>query len=215
MERTMMESFCAAANFHGFLKRVDLPITVRDVADAIDLPEEIRGTLLQSIHSDFGKMTLVKVSLVERGREKVSKLDNDVIEALRKVLGQISAFTGQNWSPSHKAVQHEQVTIAGRTFSVEKSTNSTGFICIHNGTAYIPGRLRNIISITYPDAADDQLLNVLFLFIVHQHLTASSKIPNPFLRYADFGANLWSSDCYSRPSAVPVFPGMRFCHGIY
>ncbi len=215
MERTMMESFCAAGNFHRFLKRVDMPSTVRDVADAIELPEEIRGTLLQTVHSDFGKTSLIKICQQERAKETLLKLDDDVIVALAKVSADVSAFTGQSWSPPRQAVKHDRVVIRGKTFSVEKTTKSTGLICIQNGTSYVPGSLREIVSITYLDAADDQLLNILFLFIVHQHLPANPKVSNPLLKYPDFGANLWSSACYTRPSVVPVFPDVRFCHGIF
>ncbi len=217
MEKTMMESFCAAANFRSFLKRLDLPDIVRDIADAIDLPEEIRGTLLQSIHSDFGKTSLIKISKEERGKEKLSLLDQDIFEALGKpeVSTAISNFAGQSWSPPHRAVKHDRVVIDGKTFSVENSTKSTGLICIRRGDSYIPSKMRDIISVTYPDANDNQSLNVLFLFIVHQHVPASSKVSNPFLGYPEFGANLWSNGCYSRPSVVPVFPETRFSHGIF
>ncbi len=114
MERTMMESFCAAANFRGFLKRVDLPSSVRDVADAIELPEEIRGTLLRSMHSDFGRVSLIKISQQERAKEKPLKLDDDVIRALAKVSAQVSAFTGQSWSPPRLAVKHDRVVMHGK-----------------------------------------------------------------------------------------------------
>lgn len=214
MERTMLESFCAAANFRAFLKRLDLPSSVRDVADAIELPRDVRATFLQSSRLDFGKSTLIKISQDEKARQKTSKLDRDVVEALQKVSASISAFTSHKWSPPLEAVKHGQVVLEGKSFSTEKTTNSMGLICIRNGRTYVPGKLRDIISISYPDAEDSCLLNVLYLFIVHQHLPASSKISNPFLKYRDFGANLWSSDCYKRPSVVPVFPDTRFCHGI-
>ncbi len=215
MERTMMESFCAAANFRALLKRLDLPGTVQNIADAIELPEEIRGTLRQSIHTNFSKTPLVKTSKKERENEKLSELDDDVIEALGKVSAGISTFIGRSWSPPRRAVKTDRVVIDGKTFSVEKTTNSMGLICVRNGDSYVPGKLRDIISITYPDAADSHSLNVLFIFVVHLHLPASSKIPNPFVDYPDFGANLWSSSCYHRPSVVMATPSARFCHGIF
>lgn len=214
MERSMMESFCAASNFRAFLKRLDLPKTVRDFADAIEMPNDIRGTLLQSINSDFGKTSLVKISREERENHAHSKLEKDVIDALAKISPSISKFIGENWAVPTQTAKHDRVAIEGKTFSIESTTDSMGLVCIHNGNVYIPGRMREILSVTYPDAADTQILRVLFIFIVHLHLPVSTKIFNPFLQYPEFGADLWSKGHYSRPSAIPVFPGTRFCHGI-
>lgn len=214
MERTMMESFCAASNFRGFLKRLDLPSAVRDIAEAIELPNDVRGTLLQSVHSDFGKTSLVKISREERAKHRLSKLEKDVVEALGKISPAISSLIGRKWVVPTDAVKHDRVVIAGKTYSVESATNSMDLVCVHNGAAYVPGRTRDILSIAYPEGADGQVLNVLFIFIIHMQLPISAKVPNPFLQYQEFGANLWSRDCYARPSAVPILPGTRFCHGI-
>ncbi len=190
MERTMMESFCAAANFRGFLKRLDLPSIITEIAEAMGFSDEVRGTLPQSAHSDFGKTSSVKISREERNRENPSKLDDDIIEALGKASTRISTFIGRNWVATPKAVTHDRVVIAGKTFSVEKTTTSVGLICIRNGDYYVPARLRTILSVTYPDAANEQMLNVLFLFVVHQHLPVLKNVSDPFLKYPEFGGRL-------------------------
>lgn len=216
MERTIMESFCAASNFRGFLKRPDLPSTIREIADAIELPSEVRGTLdMQSLYRDFGKAAPIKIPKEERDNARLQDLDDDVISALRGISESITSIIGQSWSPPRRAVKEDRMVFEGSTFSVEKTTKSMGLICTKSGNTYVPGKLREIISIAYPDSSNDKLLRILYLLVVHQHVPASSKIRNPFRKYPEFGANLWSNDCYARPSIAPVVPGMQFCHGIF
>ena len=56
--------------------------------------------------------------------------------------------------------------------------------------------------------------NVTHIFLaVHCYLMPTTLLPNPFARYPEFGASLWSSETQKK---VTIVPGSRkICHAIY
>lgn len=102
----------------------------------------------------------------------------------------------------------DRVTIYGREFTTYRTSKRHGVIFFQDtgsANSLVPGIVRAIFLIQ--DSEEK-----LFL-AVHRYLAPPTSLPNPFARYPDFGANLWSSETQKE---VTIVPGNRdIYHAIY
>jgi hypothetical protein len=101
----------------------------------------------------------------------------------------------------------DRITINKYTFSTYRTSESHGVIFFQLGDAtLVPGKVRSIFLVKQDSATH------IFL-AVHRFLTPEASLPNPFARYPEFGASLWSSEIQKE---VTIVPGSRkIYHAIY
>ena len=101
----------------------------------------------------------------------------------------------------------DRITINKYTFSTYRASESHGVIFFQAGDAtLVPGKVRSIFLVKQDSSTH------IFL-AVHRFLTPEPSLPNPFARYPEFGASLWSSETQKE---VTIVPGSRkIYHAIY
>ena len=124
---------------------------------------------------------------------------------------------------SEKALQHElgsfhcpekvnfqdRVTIRDHEFATYRTSENHGVIFFEDAagaSSLIPGVIRAIFLIRRDNTEH-------IILAIHRYLEPSRSLPNPFARYPDFGAGLWSSEMHKE---VTIVPGNRnIYHAIY
>ena len=103
----------------------------------------------------------------------------------------------------------DRVTINQHEFTTYRTSESHGVVFFQeagDASALVPGIVRAIFLVKQDSATH------IFL-AVHCYLTPTTFLPNPFARYPEFGASLWSSETQKE---VTIVPGSRkICHAIY
>jgi hypothetical protein len=115
----------------------------------------------------------------------------------------------QNFHCPDKVNFQDRVTIRNHEFTTYRTSESHGVIFFNTAAganSLVPGIIRAIFQITQ-DSAEH-----IFL-AVQCYLAPPTSLPNPFTRYPDFGASLWSSEIQKE---VTIVPGNRdIYHAIY
>lgn len=94
---------------------------------------------------------------------------------------------------------HKRVIIGGRTFAshTQAVRDTEFFFKPLNGEQLVPGVITGITSLS-DDGAEVFVLSILC------RKRAPSGTPNPFLRYPDFGAELWSAELEKTMVRIPT-----------
>lgn len=138
-----------------------------------------------------------------------SKPQDDAIQAaIKKSEKDLQCELGFFYHPEQADFQ-DRVTINKHEFTTYRTSESHGVIFFQEAagvSALVPGIVRAIFLKRHDSATH------IFL-AVHRYLTPTASLPNPFARYPDFGASLWSSETQKE---VTIVPGSRkICHAIY
>lgn len=103
----------------------------------------------------------------------------------------------------------DRVTIRDYEFTTYRTSESHGVVFFQaaaGSNSLVPGIVRAIFLVTQ-DSTEH-----IFLAI-HRYFAAPRSLPNPFARYPDFGASLWSSETEKE---ITIVPGNRdIYHAIY
>lgn len=95
--------------------------------------------------------------------------------------------------------EHPRYTIRGNEFATQHTTlrNSTVFYQPTDGTALVPGVIRQIFS---SSSNPDQVF-----LAIHRHLPAHWQLGDydPFTAFPDFGAGIWSKETHDRVEVIP------------
>lgn len=114
-----------------------------------------------------------------------------------------------NFHCPEQVIFQDRVTIRDHKFTTYQASESHGIIFFQatgGSDSLVPGIVRAIFLVTQGSTEH------IFL-AVHRYLAPPSDLPNPFSRYPDFGASLWSSETQKE---VTIVPGNRdIYHAIY
>ena len=135
-------------------------------------------------------------------------LDDVVRAAMKKCESDLQRELGNFHCPDEVNFQ-DRVTIRDHEFTTYCTSESHGVVFFRDTVgvdSLVPGKVRVIFLVTHGSAEH------VFL-AVHRYLTPPTSLPNPFARYPDFGASLWSSDTQKE---ITIVPGNRdIYHAIY
>lgn len=102
------------------------------------------------------------------------------------------------------------MTICSHEFTTYRTSHNHGVIFFQDmpgSTSLVPGIIREILLVKQGSEG-----HMIFL-AVHRYIAPLMSPPNPFMRYPDFGAGLWSSDTSKE---ITIVPGNRdVYHAIY
>ena len=205
LEKTMLESFCAASQIKSFADRLDSPIlhkcaTMLQTCIAVDN----RGTL----NADVNQF-LPFHGLTTSADPLVTPLDAELVAALQR---DSAAFERElpGWAISKYGTIHSNFKLRRFTFS-KSSVNLRNSIIFyqsdHCGNLQ-PGIIREIFTIH----SQDGLSHWTFL-AVHPYLSHTHLIDNQlFTQWTDFGASLYSTEHDPYIHIVPT--SRRIFHAI-
>jgi hypothetical protein len=136
---------------------------------------------------------------------KTQPLESDVYDAL------ITVSKSGKVSPHREAVLHTRRIIRGQQYTDYKSgkKNCNIYFRTEAGERLVPGRIRQIFSI--PKESQEGTTKECILLAVQRYKPIDGRLDDPFRRFEDFGANLWSS---SLGKVEILFPSDDFCHSI-
>jgi hypothetical protein len=142
-------------------------------------------------------------------RSKSKPLDGDIRAAMKKSEKDLEQELGTFHCPEVADFQ-DRITIRDHEFTTYRTSESHGVLFFqeasHASSSLVPGMVRAIFQVTQD--------RVAYTFLaVHRYLAPRSSLPNPFARYPDFGASLWSSETHKEITIVPV--ERRIYHAIY
>lgn len=143
---------------------------------------------------------------VKAPTSKSKPLDGAVRAAMEKSERDLHHELGSFRCPKQADFQ-DRVTIRDHEFATYRTSESHGVLFFQEASdscALVPGMVRAIFLVTQD--------NTTHIFLaVHRYLATS--LPNPFARYPDFGAGLWSSETQKEVTIVPG--NRRIYHAIY
>ena len=215
MERTMLETFCAASNIKAFVRRPSCPPVLKTLAPLLETcwSGEKRGTLMEDIRS----LKLEDISVIKARDDinwkRIQPIEDDVRQALASISTQLRKRI-PDWITPTRAFPHSHHTTRGATYSTAHASkrDSTVFFKDMQSDTFVPGIIRGIFSVEWPTKEEDQF-EELFFMIIHKFLPLGGNLVDPFREYPDFGANLWLKELNGRPTVIPSWRPL--CHAIF
>lgn len=139
---------------------------------------------------------------------KSKSLDRDIRAAMEKSEKDLEQELGAFHCPEVADFQ-DRITIRDHEFTTYRTSESHGVIFFQeasHASSLVPGMVRAIFQVTQNRTA--------YTFLaIHRYLAPGASRPNPFARYPDFGASIWSSETQREVTIVPVKRSMH--HAIY
>jgi hypothetical protein len=216
LERTMLETFCAASNIKAFLQRPSCPPVIKTLAPFLKAcwGDESRGTLMEDIRS----LKLNDISPNIKAREdimwkKLQPIEDDVRDAFASISAQLQERIPE-WTTPSRVFHHNRHRIRGFAYSTAlvSKCDSTVFFKDLRSNTFVPGVIRDILSVQWPASQEDEFEEFFFI-VIHEFLPSGSNLVDPFREYPDFGANLWLKELNSRPTVIPEWRPL--CHAIF
>ncbi len=189
LEETMLRTFYAGANLKALLQSERCPVVLKAAV-----------SLLQK-KWDQDKQTGTMGEVHNLGNIDIKRLDDG-----KKVLPtKVWEVVLENCGSRSKAISsgelrlHKRVMIAGRMFASEAQSRRDAEIFFQhpNSRQLVPGLIIGIYSFENGDEKT-------FILSVKARKPPPSQIPNPFTRYPDFNAELWSTEFESEVLRIPV-----------
>jgi hypothetical protein len=212
MEKTMFAAFCAKSTMYAVIQRLSV---LDEWKDSIAITErsfngEKRGkyiletrTISETMRSYTPPSTAKKAAIT-----KSKPLDDAIQAAMTKSEKDLQRELGFFHHPEQADFQ-ERVTINKHEFTTYRTSENHGVIFFQEAggiSALVPGVVRAIFQVRHGSATHKFLA-------VHRYLAPTASLPDPFARYPEFGASLWSSETQKE---VTIVPGSRkICHAIY
>jgi hypothetical protein len=177
----MMETYCAASNLRGFLRQPECPDALKTCGPILErcFYNDSRGTLRSETRS-ASETGVLPVEIPSKMKKAV-----EISPEIRLALDTHLRPEGRRGG-SH-IVMHPRCKIQGLQYSTRHATRRDSIIYFRpsKGAECVPGVIREIF--TLPDSHDEVFL------AVHRYLPWSGGL-DPFVKWPDFGANLWSKD---------------------
>lgn len=139
---------------------------------------------------------------------KLKPLDRDIRAAMEKSETDLEQELGTFHCPEGAEFQ-DRITIRDYEFTTYRTSESHGVLFFQeagHASSLVPGMVRAIFQVTQGRKAYKFLA-------VHRYLAPGASLPNPFARYPDFGASIWSSETQKEVTIVPV--KRKMYHAIY
>jgi hypothetical protein len=198
----MLKTFCAGANLKALLQGDKCPSALKMVVPLLEKKW------------DQGRRTGTIGELNDLGNSETRKVDNGKkILIVRKIYDnafRIAIEASRTLPPAQdddfrSAQKHERVTIGGRLFATKNRSrrNAEVFFKPLDREDLLPGVISGIISIEDGDQE-------VFVLSIQPRKPAPACTVNPFARYPDFGAQLWSTEFEEENIVIPAtYP---ICH---
>jgi hypothetical protein len=213
----MLESFCAAANFRGFLERPDCPPVLKESAKILGqctgkesaIMTEIRTLELDDNLNDMVRQASADPRKQRPLSERVHSQLHAMDEHLRKEIN--------NWSLPNSAFFHERHTIGGTQYTTHNTLQRDSFVFFQprDTDGIVPGLIQDIFSVPV------QLLKLgkpsyfqhIFFLVIQRYLPLKTpRADDPFEEYEDSGFQLWSDKLADEPDVV--LETQWICHSI-
>jgi hypothetical protein len=215
LERTMLETFCAASNIKAFLQRPSCPKVLKTLTPLLTTcwGEDSRGTLMEDIRSlkldDTGPVTTAREDIEWK---KLKLLEDDVYHALASISRELHARITQ-WCTPRRVFPHIRHTVRGLKYAIAHASKRDSTIFIKNlqSNTLVPAVIREIFSVQCP-VQQDQFTEYFFL-VVHKFLPLESTLLDPFRTLPDFGASIWMAELEEQPTVIPDWHPL--CHAIF
>jgi hypothetical protein len=205
-----MKSFCEASNLRSILQnsggwsdrlKICAPVFQKWFGD------DHRGTLMSDIRSFSSNISNTADSEPENfASQKLESLDTDIQDAL-------VAQTEEPRYQHGKAFVQKRITHRGLQYASYDTTRRDSIIFFQPKPGYslVPGTIRKIFSMPLKDPGSAISTQSHFL-AVHRYESIPDNVEDPFRRYPDFGASLWSQNVSKQVEIVDL--SRKFCHGI-
>lgn len=206
LEKTFLDSFCAAGRIKAFTKRVCTNSALRECSEILSesLPNDTRGTLLSDIACFLPNPSPTSPSF----ETKVSELSGIVVDAIMAAAGSLQQEL-PGWVPSTSASTHTRYDINGLTFTCYKTNQRNGVVLYQtspNGELR-PGAIRDIFTTYNLDGSSS------WTFLAIHPCFPSTEGDGVFSRWPDWGVSIWSNEFNT--ALVDLVPtSRRICHTI-
>jgi len=135
-------------------------------------------------------------------------IDRDIQAAMEKSKKELELELGTFHCPEVADFQ-DRITICDHDFTTYRTSESHGVLFFQEAShvsSLVPGLVRAIFQVTHDRTA--------YTFLaIHRYIAPGASLLNPFTRYPDFGASIWSSETQREVTIVPV--KRRIYHAIY
>jgi hypothetical protein len=194
----MMTTFCAMSNLKAFMRSPQCP---QELHPCVRILEECYGQN-KSVTLNNDVRTLTRVATAgsrSSTQRKCFRMDSDIYDALLRYARQ--AFAG--WKPDNEATHYSRYNIGGLDFTkwTTGERDSVIFFPTLPDNRPVPARIQDIISLTRNGQE-------LIFLAVHRFKPVNPEVDNPFVRYKDFGASLWSTEQSEKVEIVPATEGV-------
>jgi hypothetical protein len=199
----MLKTFCAGANLKALLQSDRCPSVLK-----------LAVPLLERKWNQDRRMGTIG-DLNNLGNSETQKVDNGKRVLIpRKIYDNAFCIAFEDASRTlphapdvsfRSAQKHERVTIGGKLFATKNRSrrNAEVFFKPLDCEDLLPGVIAAIISIE--DGGQE-----VFVLSIQPRKPASEGIINPFARYPDFGAELWSTEFEEEIMCIPAT--QPICH---
>lgn len=202
----MLQTFCVGANLKAILQGPKCPNVLKTTVPILERKwEQDHRTGTIGEVNNLGDIETRSTGTARR----VSLLTDEYEAAFKVGFENISkAFEKVSKDGLRGTMAHKRVTIGGRTFAKgnENRCDAEVFFEPLGGSNLIPGTITGIFSIK--DGEDE-----VFVLSIYPRKPAPSGTMNPFTRYPDFGAELWSTESEDRmvciPTTQPIYHSQR------
>jgi hypothetical protein len=193
----MLKTFCAGANLRALLQGKNCPDALRSAVPLLEnkwVEERRMGT-----NADVNHLGDIETNKLDNGKKGLLLTGEYELafEAGFKSLGQ--TFSSNPGEKSRSVNFHKRVMIGGRVFAVANQAGRDAEVFFQplNSEQLVPGVITAIFSISHNN-------NEVFVLSILRRKPAPSGIANPFARYPDFGAQLWSVEHESSKVCIPT-----------
>ena len=199
----MLKTFCAGANLKALLQGDRCPSALKMAVPLLERKwNQGRRTGTIGKLNNLGNSETRKVDSGKRVLIPRKIYDN----AFRIAFEEASKTLPHPQDVDFRSAQkHERVTIGGRLFTTKNRSrhNAEVFFKPLDCEDLLPGVIAGIASIEDGDQE-------IFVLAIQPRKPASTFIKNPFARYPDFGAQLWSTEFEEEIMCIPAT--QPICH---
>ncbi|KAH7904023.1 hypothetical protein BJ138DRAFT_1019721 [Hygrophoropsis aurantiaca] len=213
LETTMLESFCAASNVKAFIQQPECPSILKESSSLLEecWGQYNKGTLMTDIRTLAGEQIpdkkLKRSEIAWNKQEQLSEELRSTLLAMHKEL----VYELPNWTCPDAAFFHPRHTICQLRYANQQTSkrDSTMFFKPLRSNFLVPGVIQEIFSVPIKHTKDDYT-EIYFLAI--QKFKACSSEDDPFEKYPDFGASIWSEEL----ADLDIIPSSQtICHAIW
>ena len=199
----MLKTFCAGANLKALLQGDRCPSALKMAVPLLERKwDQDRRTGTIGELNNLGNSDIRKI---ENGKQAliVRKIYDNVF---RIAFEEVSRTLPRAQDVDFRSAQlHKRVTIGGRLFATENRSprNAEVFFKPLDCEDLVPGVITGITSIEDGDQE-------IFVLSIYPRKPAPACTKNPFARYPDFGAQLWSTEFEKEIITIPAT--QPICH---
>jgi hypothetical protein len=192
----MLKTFYAGANLKALLQSERCPAVLKAAVPLLQKKwdQDRRTGTMGEVHN----LGNIEIRRLDDGKKVIpTKLWEVAFERF---------FSGHSKAlPSDRLRLHKRVMIAGRIFASEAQSRRDAEVFFEHPDSrqLVPGVIAGIYSM---ENGNEEL----FMLSVKARKPPSSQIPNPFSRYPDFNAELWSTEFETETVRIPAT--QPICH---